>query len=189
MDASVLVRRVVPRALIVGGLTILALLGISGALPTVGAQEPEICVQDLDFAADQTLIPCPDEPERESKPKYEIPECDGGKEPYRWNPIAESWERDFCKWLYDEVPTHDPFDAVFGFNPDAFHWNYGEAIQYLLDQGFSQSQLSTFEGQVEALVQLGLWDPETKSIPEDADLSFLANPPDDPGFLPWLPTR
>lgn len=123
------------------------------------------------------------------KKKVEIAGCDGGKEPHRWNTIARMWERDFCRWLFDVVPTNDPFDAVFGYQPDAFHWNYSEAIVYLMSQGFSQSQLDTFEEQIQALVTLGLWDPDTQSIPEGADLSFLSSPPDDPGFLSWLPRR
>lgn len=122
-------------------------------------------------------------------PKDPVPGCDGGKEPYRWNTLVRDWERDFCLWLYQSVPTQNPFDVVFGYKPNAFHWNYGQAIQYLLDQGFSQSQLSTFEGQQQALVTLGLWDPETNWIAEDADLTFLKTPPSDPGFLPWLPRR
>jgi hypothetical protein len=113
--------------------------------------------------------------------------CDGGKVARRFNMVSNMWERNLCDDLW--LVTGDPFDMVFGRHSGGYGWDYGEALQYLLDEGYSQSQLSTVAGQNAALVSEGLWDTSCNCVPDTADLTFLYDPgpPPDPGYTPWAP--
>jgi len=142
MHSGEMARRALPRLVIVLFLLVIALLALFGARPGSTVYADLQCSDDiqLDDNADLADDACKEPNESKKRPTCDegehrvngvcSPIIDCGKDPYKWNPMEQAYQRPFNKWcepylfdsnesLHDGV-TCDEVAAALGQSEQSF---------------------------------------------------------------------